>query len=211
MARRVAEASVPAGGGLTVEELRASVPRVAPPVQVVRGTDTISFLPADMPGGQASADAFAGQAPAAAGPLPASAGLVVVDRNGMAVSCAFTMNNLFGTGRVAPGTGILLAAAPGIGQVRPPLLAAGIAHVPNTRAFRAAAAGSGQAAAPVAVGGALAAAMRGADATTALAGVPEPGRGLLVTCPRTLPGVPESCTAAADPRGAGLALGSSER
>ena len=132
MARRLAEASVPAGGGLTVEELRASVPRVAPPVQVVRGTDTISFLPADVPGGQASADAFAGQAPAAAGALPASAGLVVVDRNGMAVSCAFTMNNLFGTGRVAPGTGILLAAAPGIGQVRPPLLAAGIAHVPNT-------------------------------------------------------------------------------
>ena len=211
MARRVAEASLLAGGGLTVGELRASVPRVAPPLQLVRGTDTISFLPAEVPGGQASADAFAGQAPAASGVLPASAGLVVVDRTGMAVSCTFTMNNLFGTGRVAPGTGILLAAAPGIGQVRPPLLAAGIAHVPNTRAFRAAAAGSGQAAAPVAVGTALAGALRGADATAALAGVPEPGRGLLVTCPRTLPGVADSCTAAADPRGAGLALGSSER
>ncbi len=44
---------------------------------------------------------------------PAAAGLVAVDRDSNAVACNLTMNNLFGTGRVAPGTGILLAAAPG--------------------------------------------------------------------------------------------------
>ncbi|MGY8996585.1 MAG: gamma-glutamyltransferase, partial [Alphaproteobacteria bacterium] len=44
---------------------------------------------------------------------PATSSIVTVDAYGNAVSCVFTMNNLFGNGRVAPGTGILLAAAPG--------------------------------------------------------------------------------------------------
>lgn len=212
LARRVAEASVAAGGGLRPEEMRLSVPRLAQPLQVSRGNELVSFLPAEIPGGQASAQAFAGAAvTAAAQPVPASTGLVVVDRDGMAVSCAFTMNNLFGTGRIAPGTGMVLAAAPGLGQVRPPLLAAGIVHVPATRAFRAAAAGSGQAMAPVALAAALSGALRGMEAGAALVGVPEPGRALLVTCPRTLPGNAEGCTAAVDPRGAGLALGSADR
>lgn len=211
MARRVVDASVAAGGRLTIEEMRAGIPRVAEPLRVARGTDAVFFLPASIPGGQASADAFAGNATPQAGMLPASAGLVVVDRDGMAVSCTFTMNNLFGTGRVAPGTGILLAAAPGIGQVQPPLLSAGIAVVPNTRGFRAAAAGSGQAGAPAAVGVALSGALRGLDAEAALAAVPDPGRGLLVSCPRTLPGVADGCTAAADRRGGGLVQGSAER
>ncbi len=43
---------------------------------------------------------------------PAGTSFVAVDRNGNAVACALTLNNLFGTGRFAPGTGILLAAAP---------------------------------------------------------------------------------------------------
>jgi gamma-glutamyltranspeptidase/glutathione hydrolase len=37
---------------------------------------------------------------------------VVVDRDGSAVACSHTMNNDFGTGRIAKGTGIMLAAAP---------------------------------------------------------------------------------------------------
>ena len=44
---------------------------------------------------------------------PSATGFVALDRNGSAVSCAVTMNNVFGTGRIAPGTGILLAALPG--------------------------------------------------------------------------------------------------
>lgn len=43
---------------------------------------------------------------------PAATSFVTVDQRGLTVSCAVTMNNLFGTGRVVPGTGILLAAAP---------------------------------------------------------------------------------------------------
>jgi gamma-glutamyltranspeptidase/glutathione hydrolase len=217
LARRLEAASAPAGGGLSAAELRASVPRVVQPTQLRSGNDTVSLLPAELPGGQATAAAFqalaaGGAAPAAeAGLLPASTALVVVDREGMAVSCVFTMNNLFGTGRVAPGTGMLLAAAPGLGQVQPPLYAAGIVHNRNLRAFRAAAAGSGQQAAPVAAAAPLVAMLRGQPAGAALATVPEPGRGVAAVCARYLPGPAESCSAAVDPRGAGLAIGGADR
>jgi gamma-glutamyltranspeptidase/glutathione hydrolase len=217
LARRLEATSVPAGGGLTAGELRASVPQVQAPLQVRVGNDTASFLPASVPGGQETAAALQAALAGGAAPvpqaaaLPASTALVVVDREGMAVSCAFTMNNLFGTGRVAPGTGVLLAAAPGLGEVRPPLYAAGIAHNDSLRAFRAAAAGSGQAAAPAAAAAPLAAMLRGQPAGAALAGVPEPGRSVAVGCTRYLPGQPEACTAAADPRGGGLAVGGTDR
>ena len=144
--------------------------------------------------------------------LPASAGLMVYDRNGGAVSCAFTMNNLFGTGRMVPGMGFLAAAAPGIGRVEPPLLSAAIAWSPNLRAFRMAAAGSGQNAAPMAVAGPMAAQMlRDASGQAALQTVPEPGRTQLGICPRYLPGWPQLCTTLTDPRGAGVALGATDR
>jgi gamma-glutamyltranspeptidase/glutathione hydrolase len=40
------------------------------------------------------------------------ASFVAVDNQGRAVACAFTMNGPFGSGMIAPGTGILLANAP---------------------------------------------------------------------------------------------------
>jgi gamma-glutamyltranspeptidase/glutathione hydrolase len=40
-----------------------------------------------------------------------STSFVVVDRYGLAVACSFTMNNNFGVGRMAKGTGIMLASA----------------------------------------------------------------------------------------------------
>jgi gamma-glutamyltranspeptidase/glutathione hydrolase len=213
LARRLEEASVPAGGGLTLADLRASVPRVVQPQQQRLGSDIVSFLPAEIAGGPETAAAFqaamaGGAAPApGAAMLPASAALVTMDRQGMVVSCVFTMNNLFGTGRVAPGTGILLGAAPDLGQVQPPLFAAGIVHNPNVRAFRAATAGTGQGMAAVSAGSALASLMRGQTAQAAVAAVPEPGRVSAVGCPRYVPGAAQACTAATDQRGAGLALG----
>ena len=41
---------------------------------------------------------------------PGAVGAVAVDRDGEAVACGFTLNQTFGAGRIAPGTGILLAA-----------------------------------------------------------------------------------------------------
>ncbi len=43
---------------------------------------------------------------------PAATGFVVIDNNGMGVACSLSLNNSFGTGRIAPGTGIVLAPVP---------------------------------------------------------------------------------------------------
>jgi len=58
--------------------------------------------------------------PAASLPFPAqrvpenpfAASVVAVDEEGLGVACNFTMNALFGAGRIAQGTGIILAPAP---------------------------------------------------------------------------------------------------
>ncbi len=145
------------------------------------------------------------QAPAASLPaLPASTSFLAVDRNGDAVACAVSMNNLFGTGRVASGTGILLAASPA--AVPPPLLSAAIAYNSHVTAFKAEAGGSGQEGAPLAVAVGLQNALR--TGTAMATAVPEPGRANVIDCPRYLPGAANACSWAADPRGAGLALGS---
>lgn len=51
-------------------------------------------------------------APVAMPENPAATSFVVVDREGSAVACTLTMNNLFGLGRVVRGTGIMAAMAP---------------------------------------------------------------------------------------------------
>lgn len=43
---------------------------------------------------------------------PYSASVVALDAEGLGVACGFTMNALFGAGRIAQGTGIILAPAP---------------------------------------------------------------------------------------------------
>ena len=148
---------------------------------------------------------LATQAPAASLPaLPASTSFVTLDRDGDAVACSVSMNNLFGTGRVASGTGILLAASPA--AVPLPLLSAAIAYNAHVDAFHAEAAGSGQEGAPLATAVALQNAL--ATGSAMAAAVPEPGRANAIVCSRYLPGVESSCRWATDPRGAGLAVGS---
>lgn len=141
------------------------------------------------------------------GPLPASSSLVVLDNEGGAVSCAFTMNNLFGTGRMVPGMGFLMAAAP-VGRIEPPLLSAVMVHSRNLAAFRYAGASSGQEGAPLAT--ALPVTRSLVNRTPIaqnIAAVPEPGRANAVDCARYLPGDASQCVAVTDPRGAGLAVG----
>jgi len=133
--------------------------------------------------------------------LPASTGWVTLDRDGNSVACTATMDNLFGTGRIAPGTGILLAAAP-----HPlPLLSAAIAWNPNLRGFRAAVAGTGQEGAALATAAGLFNTIRAGTAMPVP--VPEPGRADIIACSRYLPDNDGSCSWAVDPRNVGLAAG----
>jgi gamma-glutamyltranspeptidase/glutathione hydrolase len=211
---RLEQASAVAGGGLTGPELRAARAEVMEPVRLAAGNDVAFFLPASADGGAGTAAAFqaafAGQAPMGGGgaPVGATAGLVTLDPDGNAVACAFSMNNLFGTGRVAPGTGILLAAAPLSGSVPPAPLAAALVTGRDQRFFRASAAASGQQAAGAAAGAALGAVLRGATPGQVFGATPEPGRALVVSCPGYAPSSRASCSGAADPRGGGAALGS---
>jgi gamma-glutamyltranspeptidase / glutathione hydrolase len=134
---------------------------------------------------------------------PASTSFVTMDRNGNAVACALTMNNLFGTGRILPGVGFIPAASPSV--VQPPLLSAGLVWNQHLRAFRAAAAASGQFAAPVSVAFGLANTLRTNRPLSVP--VPDPGRLNIAACAAYLPGESGLCGWATDPRGDGLAIG----
>ncbi|MBR0653313.1 gamma-glutamyltranspeptidase [Roseomonas terrae] len=213
LSQRLEDASLLAGGGLTASELRETLAEVVEPVRVPVGQDVAFFLPAVGDGAAGTQAAFqaiqAGSAPPSGGGLSgASAGLVTMDAEGNAVSCAFSMNNLFGTGRIAEGTGILLAAAPGMGSVPAAPLAVTMATNRELRAFRAATAGTGQQAAGIAAATMLATAFGRQPLENGFAAIPEPGRGLAMSCPAYMPGGNASCVAAADPRGGGVAAGS---
>jgi len=135
--------------------------------------------------------------------FPASTSFVTLDRFGDAVTCALTLDNLFGTGRIMPGLGFLAAASPA--AVPPPLLSAGLVWNDNIKAFRAAAGGSGQAAAPLAVAVALINTLK--TNRPMPAPVPDPGRANVIACGQYLPGENGQCGWANDPREFGLALG----
>ena len=227
LARRLAESSRAAGGPLQVEELRRALPTTASPIVIRAGRDQVAFLPPPADGGLGAAAAFqvlltrrgdlAGAQAAALGAvsrfrqgggaaLPAvgaSTSFAVMDKDGNAVACALTMDNLFGTGRIAPGTGILLASSPA--SVTPPLLAAAIAWNSNVQGFRAAVGGSGQEGAPLAVASVMANALASTSAMPQPA--PEPGRANSVACARYHDSE-RTCAWATDPRGSGLASGS---
>ena len=76
---------------------------------------------------------------------------VVVDREGSAVACAFTMNNNFGTGRMARGTGIVLAAAPTSRGKGPTALGPVMVHNRNSETLFFVGAAAGGIAAPTAL------------------------------------------------------------
>ncbi|MFQ5958859.1 MAG: gamma-glutamyltransferase [Alphaproteobacteria bacterium] len=82
---------------------------------------------------------------------PAGTSFVVIDGEASAVACTVTLNNLFGIGRVAPGTGVILAAAPSASQPATASIAPVMVVNHNTGNFYFAAAASGGAAAPSAL------------------------------------------------------------
>jgi len=240
LAHRLQQASVTAGGPITLTDLRGALPRLSPAVVLPERNDKVAFLAPPADGGLAAAAAFqvlqhdpqayqqaAARAlaaasrwraggidaqavlasndlpPAALPPLPASTSFVTLDKDGNAVACSLSMGNLFGTGRIAPGMGFLLAASPN--AVPPPLYSAAIAWNENIHAFRAAVSGSGQDGAAMAVAVGMLNALR--TNRPMAAAVPDPGRANVIECSSYLPGNNGSCAWAADPRDSGLAVG----
>lgn len=82
---------------------------------------------------------------------PSATSFVVIDEDGYGVACALTMNNLFGIGRVAPSTGIVLAALPGKGGRGPTSLGPVIITDESRMRIFFAGAASGGVAAPTAL------------------------------------------------------------
>ena len=243
VAHRLEDGMKQAGGGLTVADMRAALPRFEPSLQQpAPNDDVVAFLPAPEAGGVATAAALqilardpnalqqaaeraaavaarfrqggvtaqsllseAGSTSGASpslGALPASTTFGAIDRDGGAVMCGVSMGNLFGTGRIAPGTGILLGASPA--RVPAPLLAVTMLYNPTAQAFHGMAGGSGQAAAPLAAAVGLVTAMTGKLPPEP----PEPGRANVIACRAYLPPNASSCAWAVDPRSYGLAAGS---
>ena len=191
----------PADGGLGAAAAFRAIQAGGSPDGVAEAA--VSVWRASHPAGAGNAD-LAGEAQAMVEPsgggaglgrLPASTAFTVIDRKGGAVACALTMDNLFGTGRIAGTTGIVLGASPA--RLPTPLLAAAIAWTPSAGTLRAAVAGSGQNQAAEAVALATSNVLRGQPA----APVTETGRVNAIACPRGQ----DRCTARADPRGNGLA------
>jgi gamma-glutamyltranspeptidase/glutathione hydrolase len=75
---------------------------------------------------------------------PSGVGFSVMDAKGGAVACTLTMNNAFGTGRMAEGYGMILAAAPDQrGRTYTPLGPALLTSELNNKAYMAAASSGG--------------------------------------------------------------------
>jgi gamma-glutamyltranspeptidase/glutathione hydrolase len=120
----------PAAGGLTVAQMLAAMQNGAPddPTFLADASLRLAFDRAQwlQPGGEVANSAqvidqgrvaglMQGQRPSSLSARPEnpfSASLVAADRDGLAVACSFTLNALFGSGRLAPGTGVILAPAP---------------------------------------------------------------------------------------------------
>ena len=185
-AAQFAAAANAAGGGLTAQDLLNAVPQYGTPDTSTQNGYAVASLP----------ETASGQG----GALPASASFMALDKDGGAVICVTSMNNLFGTGRIAPGTGVLLAASPRTNPT--PDLAASMAYTTGSAAFRAASSGTGQNAAGEAARIGLANALTGQNQP-----VPEPGRANVISCPGSVPGGEASCRASAALGGNGLAIG----
>ncbi|MHA1569309.1 MAG: gamma-glutamyltransferase, partial [Alphaproteobacteria bacterium] len=153
-----------------------------------------------------------GRAPMAPANVTARGGgasLAVIDREGSAVACVFTMNAPFGTGRTIPGIGIQLALPPDAGSADLPMPMLVVnAHV-NEVFFGAAA--SGGLAGVSALVELTARTLIGAEAlsnaqTAPRIGGGEGGQVNAAHCSGGLPIKPDTCSVATDPRGFGLAV-----
>lgn len=111
-ARRLSDQVAQLGGSLPVEVLRNAVPKAGPPSSERDGGYRVYVAPPPMAGASALAGWNRRPAPSAATPTDSGgfSGLAAIDENGNAAACSLSMGQLFGTGLMVPGTGMLLGA-----------------------------------------------------------------------------------------------------
>ena len=209
-------------GGPTLEELRAYRPNWRPtesrsfgnitvhaPSPPPRGGPIVLELMQKLPdkGLEAIAEAVGRLTPEQQAPA-GEAGLAAADREGSAVACTFSMGAPFGSGRVAAGTGILLASPVGPqGDFLSPIVGAN----QNVDQAYFVAAGSGGWTGPVETArvalAVLADGRRLEEALATAASEPAPGRVHALWCAGGFRGKPELCEFRPDPRGHGIGVG----
>lgn len=206
MAHELADKIQAMGGSASFEDMRGYNPEWRAAQTLEQGNDLLYVPPLPVAGN----DMIQLWKAAASGPVPVqgtapanSTGLTMVDASGQAVACTFTANQAFGSGRVIPGTGIILAAPPA--PLSPGQLPVIVAN-PHNYGFRLAAAGNGTAAAAAAI---AAAGRRGVrDAATLLEAVRQVSLGQsrinIIACGSGAVSI-GNCRFATDPKGAGMA------
>lgn len=228
MAQRYADAARSVDVPLSAADLRGFLPEWQPPVEVVVDNDRLYFAPGaaaqgavhaeiwtalvDRDYGDAAPDERRDMVAALGQPgtAPPGASLAVLSGDEMAVVCSFTLNALFGSGRVAPETGVILAAPPPGGPALGGL--AVLANRPKNELLVAGAGtGSARSLTVPLVESWLAdtpsrdAVAQPRQASGASAGGTDgEGRAVLIHCDWNR-AADKRCTAVADPRGHGLA------
>lgn len=182
-ARDLVKAINAVGGQITLEQLRAYTPTVGPGHSIPAGNDTaVATAPA-----VASAGGNASQADTV---------FVALDGDGGVAACAQTMGKPFGRGKMAPGTGMVVAELSGVAAP----VAAVVANTHSKEPRGALGAVGGQAGSLVAAAVAAAGAGQSADAAIV------PGNGMqAITCGSGR--ITETrCQVASDPQGHGLGM-----
>ena len=229
LANRILEAYDRAGVDMTKEELRDYSPSWVRPSVIDFGDHVMGFSPGPQTDGPLALEAVnslvngvnflsggasgernnmlmsvAGDSRSSGTKGGGAAGLVTVDPEGNAIACTFTLGRAFGTGHLAPGTGIV------IGAVRdsksPAALSAIVANL-NRRDFYAATTGVDAGAAAGVAWTVLRTLNDKQAIREALAAKPAShGRVLAMICPSGLPTEERDCAVSADPAGHGLAM-----
>ena len=202
-ARTLSDSVQSAGGGLTLQNLREAVATVVEPIQISVGDHTGYVAPAPFAGPMVQA-AFTGQGGGAGGAYAGGeVGFAAIDRRANAVACNVGMGRLFGAGKVAPGTGIVMAA-PGGGSnaMMSPMLISNR----HTGDIILAGAASGGPSAPSALGTVARQVMRERMALPAALATTGGAQVGMVVCVQGLRQNRTLCQLGADPSGYGLAL-----
>ncbi len=202
------------GGSLPLDALRNAVPQAVAPMSEGYGTFggfKVYAAPAPMAGAAALAgwDGKPGGGSAVSNTSEGISGLVAVDSKGGAAACSLSMGQLFGTRKMVPGTGILLAAVTPLSTAVSPLVIAN----PGNGEFRFAGAGGGSPDAAYATGAIARASLeRGQNVGAVM--VARNGQGgysNAIACPEGIRGGAYKCQTAIDPAGSGLAIVATSR